>query len=58
MIGVDIEGDAPGVVQRALLEHHLVINATGPNTLRFVPPLVITDQQIDSALDSLSVLLS
>ena len=58
MIGADIEGEAPHLVQRALLEHHLVINATGPHTLRFVPPLVISDEQIDSALDSLNSLLA
>ena len=27
---------------RALLEHRLVVNATGPQTIRFLPPLVVT----------------
>lgn len=58
MIGADIDGDAPGIVERALLDHRLVINATGPHTFRFVPPLVITDEQIDSALNSLNSLLA
>ena len=35
-----VEGaDAPGLARRALLEEHLIINATGPTTLRFLPPL-------------------
>jgi acetylornithine/succinyldiaminopimelate/putrescine aminotransferase len=57
MIGVDIESEAPALVERALAEERLVINATGPNTLRFVPPLVITDDQLDAAIDGLRRLL-
>ena len=36
MVAADIGGDAPGVVKRALEEQRLVINATGPRTLRFL----------------------
>ncbi|MCX6394509.1 MAG: aspartate aminotransferase family protein [Solirubrobacterales bacterium] len=54
MIGADISGDAPAVVLAALQQEALVINATGPSTLRFVPPLVITKAQIDAALERLS----
>jgi len=35
-----------------------VINATGPRTLRFLPPLVVTDAQIDDALGRLRTLLA
>jgi predicted acetylornithine/succinylornithine family transaminase len=49
--------DAPTVARRALLEQRLVINATGPTSLRFVPPLVITDAEVDEALRRLSALL-
>ncbi|MEA2297028.1 MAG: acetylornithine/N-succinyldiaminopimelate aminotransferase [Solirubrobacteraceae bacterium] len=49
---------APDVARRALLEQRLIINATGPGTLRFVPPLVITESEIDEALGRLGALLS
>jgi acetylornithine/N-succinyldiaminopimelate aminotransferase len=45
--GVD---DAPGLVRRALLEHHVVVNATGPDTVRLLPPLTISDAEIDEGL--------
>ena len=53
MVGADIDADAPEVVRRMLLEERVVANATGPQTLRFVPPLVISDDQIDRALEAL-----
>ena len=34
-----------------------MINATGPRTLRFLPPLVVTEAQIDDALARLRRLL-
>jgi acetylornithine/N-succinyldiaminopimelate aminotransferase len=53
MVACDVSGDAPELARRALLEERLVINATGPRTLRFLPPLVVTEAQIDDALDRL-----
>ncbi len=53
MLGADIAGsseDAPALVRRALSEQHLVINATGPATLRMEPPLVVSEAEIDQAL--------
>lgn len=57
MVAADIDGDAPGVARRALLEERLVINATGPRTLRFLPPLVVDAAQIDDAVSRLGRLL-
>jgi predicted acetylornithine/succinylornithine family transaminase len=59
MVGIDVAGDvaAPGLVRRALLEQRLVINATGPGTIRFEPPLVIGEAEIDEALARLGQLL-
>jgi acetylornithine/N-succinyldiaminopimelate aminotransferase len=48
--------DAPGVVRRALLEQRLVVNATGPTTVRFLPPLVVSEAEIDEALRRLAEL--
>ena len=50
MVAAEITGDAPATVRRALLEERLIINATGPTTLRFLPPLTVTDDEIDDAL--------
>ncbi len=57
MWGVEGDWDAPALVRRALPEQRLVMNATGPSTLRFVPPLVIAERQVDDALGRLRVLL-
>ncbi|MFY9263997.1 MAG: acetylornithine/succinylornithine family transaminase [Solirubrobacterales bacterium] len=59
MIGLELAGDidANAVVERLLFDHHVIANATGPSTLRLLPPLLITDRQIDRALDALTVVL-
>jgi predicted acetylornithine/succinylornithine family transaminase len=57
MVAADISADAPSVARRALLEQRLVINATGPATLRFLPPLVVSEAQIDEALARLARVL-
>ena len=52
------EGGAPELVLRALREQRLVLNATGPTTVRLLPPLLIDEAQADDALDRLRALLS
>jgi acetylornithine/succinyldiaminopimelate/putrescine aminotransferase len=51
MVGVTLEDglDAREVAQRAL-EGGTVINVPGPGMLRFLPPLVISAEEIDVAL--------
>jgi len=44
-------------VRRALLEQRLVVNATGPATLRLLPALTIGDEHVDDALQRLRALL-
>ena len=58
MAAIDIEADAPELARRALVEQRLVVNATGPRTLRFVPPLVVEEAQIDDALRRVTTLLT
>jgi predicted acetylornithine/succinylornithine family transaminase len=59
MIGLDLVGghSAPELAVRALLEKRLVVNATGPSTLRLEPPLIVTAAEIDQALQRLGELL-
>ena len=55
MVALDLADDAgfdaPSVVSRAL-EAGIVLNATGPRTLRFLPPLVCEKSDIDELLDT------
>jgi acetylornithine/N-succinyldiaminopimelate aminotransferase len=58
MVGIDLAaGGAPELARRALLEQRLVLNATGPATIRFEPPLIVTEAEIDDALARLRALL-
>jgi acetylornithine aminotransferase/acetylornithine/N-succinyldiaminopimelate aminotransferase len=41
---------AADIVARALREQRLVLNATGPTTVRLLPPLVIDQAQADDAI--------
>ena len=51
MIGFDLEhGDAPGLAISALTEQRLIVNATGPSTVRLLPPLTIDDDEVSEGL--------
>ena len=51
MIGFDIEaGDAPGMVNAAIGAQRVLMNATGPNTVRLLPPLTIDDDEVAEAI--------
>ncbi len=41
--------DAPGLARRLLLEQRLVVNATGPDTIRLLPPLTVSAAQAADA---------
>jgi predicted acetylornithine/succinylornithine family transaminase len=58
MLAIDlVEGvDGPELAGRALLEQRLVVNATGPATIRLEPPLVISEAEVDEALGRLGSL--
>ena len=57
MVAAEVAGGAPELAKRALLEERLIINATGPTTLRFLPPLIVTAEQVDDALARIRKLL-
>ena len=42
--------DAPELARRLLLEHRLVVNATGPDTIRLLPPLTVSEDELDEAV--------
>jgi predicted acetylornithine/succinylornithine family transaminase len=51
-------GGAPDLVTRLLLEQRLVANATGPATVRLLPPLIVGESEVDEALARLRAALS
>jgi acetylornithine/N-succinyldiaminopimelate aminotransferase len=56
MLAAEVD-DAPDLVRRALLEQRLVVNATGPTTVRFLPPLIVSHAEIDEALARMDAVL-
>ncbi len=57
MLACELDIAAPEVVRRALLEQRLVLNATGPTTVRLLPPLTIDDGDVAEALTRLGRVL-
>jgi acetylornithine/N-succinyldiaminopimelate aminotransferase len=59
MIGIDfVPGvSAPDLARRALLEQRLVLNATGPSTIRLEPPLIVSEPEIDEAVARMAELM-
>ena len=67
-LGLDVRGrglmlafahdDGPGLVRRALLEERLVLNATGPDTVRLLPPLTVSDDEVADAVERIGRLLA
>jgi acetylornithine/N-succinyldiaminopimelate aminotransferase len=57
MLACELEVSAPELARRALLEQRLVVNATGPGTLRLLPPLTVAEEQLQDALARLRALL-
>jgi acetylornithine/N-succinyldiaminopimelate aminotransferase len=62
MLAIDIDQDpahpldAANLARRALLEQRLVVNATGPATIRLEPPLIVSDDELDEAVERLGAL--
>jgi len=57
MVGFDLP-DAQDVARRALLEQRLVVHATGPETIRMLPPLTVSDDEIGEAVLRMGACLS
>lgn len=58
MIGFDLEaGGAPELVRRALAEQRVILNATGPQTVRLLPPLTLSDAEAGEALERIAAAL-
>jgi acetylornithine/N-succinyldiaminopimelate aminotransferase len=58
MLACELDISAPEVVRRALLEQRLVVNATGPATVRLLPPLTLAEAEADEGLQRLAAALA
>ena len=58
MLACELDVPAPALVRRALLEQRLIVNATGPTTVRLLPPLTIGRQDADEAVRRLGAVLA
>jgi acetylornithine/succinyldiaminopimelate/putrescine aminotransferase len=56
MLAFDVD-DARDLVTRLLLDQRLVVNATGPRSVRLLPALTVADGEIDEALERLATSL-
>jgi predicted acetylornithine/succinylornithine family transaminase len=57
MLACELDVDAVALARRALLRERLLVNATGPTTLRLLPPLILSDQQLQDGLARLAAAL-
>jgi predicted acetylornithine/succinylornithine family transaminase len=57
MLACRLDVPAPEVVRRALLEQRLVLNATGADTVRLLPPLTIGPEHVEDAVARLGAVL-
>lgn len=55
MVGLELDEsiDAKAIVQQLMFDEHVIANATGPSTLRFLPPLIITHEHVDQTVAAL-----
>jgi acetylornithine/N-succinyldiaminopimelate aminotransferase len=58
MLACEVGVPAAEVVRRALLSERLIVNATGPTTIRLLPPLIVSESEIDEALGRLGAALA
>ena len=66
-LGLDVRGrglmlaftvaGAPALSRRLLLEERLVVNATGPDTIRLLPPLTVSGDEVDDAVGRIGAAL-
>lgn len=56
LIGLELTVDAPSVVTAGMASG-FILNATGPSTIRLVPPLVLTDADAQGLIDAWPAIL-
>jgi predicted acetylornithine/succinylornithine family transaminase len=54
LLAIDLAADRAADVSRLGLEEGILLNSTGPNTIRLAPPLIITQAEAEEALQKLA----
>jgi acetylornithine aminotransferase/acetylornithine/N-succinyldiaminopimelate aminotransferase len=57
MVGLDFSEEVAKDFVLKAQEKGLIVNATGPKTLRMVPPLILTEKEADTAVDIMESVL-
>ncbi len=57
MAGMELTREADPVV-KTLREHHVLVNGTNVNVLRFLPPLIVTEEHVNLTLQELRAALA
>ena len=58
MLGVEFDVPVNPIINNALLEQHMVLINAGTNILRVIPPLVVTEKDVDEAIARLKKALA
>jgi acetylornithine/N-succinyldiaminopimelate aminotransferase len=58
LAAVAFDSDISQEVLTGCLEHGLLVNAVKPNAVRLMPPLIITNKDVDEAVGILRTVLS
>ncbi len=51
--GLEFNAPVADIVKSALIDEHLVLISAGENVIRFVPPLIITEEEVDEMVEKL-----
>ena len=58
LLAMEFNAEIGGALLTACLERGLLVNRVKPNALRFMPPLIIGNREVDEALNILEKALS
>ena len=58
MVAFDLKTDSAATIVAEALKRGLILNNTGPATIRLVPPLIITNADLDEAIGTIDAILT
>jgi acetylornithine/N-succinyldiaminopimelate aminotransferase len=58
MVAFDLKTDSAATIVAEALKRGLILNNTGPTTIRLVPPLIITNADLDEAIGTIDAILT
>lgn len=53
MMAIELNGDFAKEIQRRLLERGLIVNAIGERIIRMLPPLIVTEAEVEFAVNAI-----